>query len=43
VVLEISRKDRDIAEQLTSSLDMKITEMNLSRLDKELDDLDRIN
>jgi hypothetical protein len=43
VILEISRKDRDIAEQLTSSVDMKITEMNLSRLDKELDDLDGLN
>ncbi|MBN2092023.1 hypothetical protein JW964_20565 [candidate division KSB1 bacterium] len=40
VVLEISRKDRDQAEQLVSSLDMKITEMNLRRLDKELDDLE---
>lgn len=42
VVLEISRKDRDVAEKLTSSMDMKITEMNLKRLDKELDDLDGI-
>lgn len=43
VVLEISRKDRELAERLSSSLDMKITEMNLNRLDKELDDLEGIH